>query len=131
MIVNSVFVLNPDPPTLSTFATSKRPVSRVIVFVTVTSTACVELPFVTVTPVVFAPEGENDGVPNVQPVGAVGSVGSVTTQTVPVSNGPIAALAAPATSVTVRSPAPQLYLNREAAREAGGLGVEHLLESSR
>ena len=102
-------MLKPDPPGFSTFVILKEPVSRVIVLVTVTVTAAAWSPLVMVTPVESAPAGLKVGVvPKVHPVGALGRVGSVTTQFVPVSNGPIAELVAPAVRETVWSPAPQL-----------------------
>ena len=42
-------------------------------------------------------------VPNVQPSGSFGRVGSVTVHSVPVLNGPMAALVAPAARLTVPS----------------------------
>ena len=98
--------MNPDGAPTTLLVIFKLPTFLVIELVTVDRfavVAAVSLTIVTGLPL-------TDGVPNVQPVGADGSVGSDMAQDVPVSNGPIAELVAPAARLTVTSPAPQLYL---------------------
>ena len=92
---------SPDVFGSNTLLNFKYPMLRLIVFVTVATTAAAGSPFV-----MIAGEPATEGAPNVHPVGSEGSVGSLTEQLVPVTNGPTV-VEAPAARATVCSPAPQ------------------------